>query len=143
MVDELAHLRAELRVEKQRRKWRDRKHTPERQCTATTRKGKRCEAPRAPRDDGTLAPTCRVHGGSGWRSLESQARSLEALLRNQEKCVEGLKTKLAELREAVERERIMASTVVDSLVDSTGLELGLSPDSPQDSADSPPDRDAR
>lgn len=104
---ERAWLQAELQVAAGRAKWRPGKHTDERTCTATTRAGRRCKAPRAKRQDGTLAPVCRMHGDHGAMSLEAQRRSLEQLIRFRSAQLRGAETKLAQVLEAIERERVI------------------------------------
>lgn len=143
MVDELAHLRAELRAEEGRRKHRPSKHTLERQCTATTRAGRQCKAPRAKRRDGTLATVCRMHGGTPPPTLEAQARSLERLVAWRQAQADGARTKLAGVREAIERARVMGVSP-----DVHTCEQSITPpaselNSPQDSADSPHAKDGR
>jgi len=100
-----AWLRAHTRAEKGRAKWRAFKGTPERQCTAKCRNGRRCLAPRLKRPDGTLAPTCRMHGSAPPKTLEAQALVLERLVKYRQAQADGARTSLARVREAMAKAR--------------------------------------
>lgn len=105
MADDAAWTRAQLAHERGKARWAPYKGDPERQCTARCKRStRRCKAPRLKRADGTLAPTCRMHGGE-LGSLESQARALERLVAFRLSQARGAHTKLALVREAIERER--------------------------------------
>lgn len=107
-----AWLRAELRADRRRRKWAPFKGEPERQCTATTRSGKRCRAPKAKRLDGTLNTVCRFHGGTP-KSLEQEIRALEGYARYKRAQLRGIETKLALLKARLNSPRDMAADSID------------------------------
>lgn len=115
---------AELRAAKARAKWRPSKHTDERRCTATTRAGAQCKAPRAKRQDGTLATVCRMHGDHGPMTLEAQARSLERLVKWRSAQLRGAETKLAAVLQAIERERVIGLGRVPIGTESLGVSGG-------------------
>ena len=109
VADELRRLQADLVFERRKARWAPYKGDPERQCTATSKQTKkRCKAPRLKRPDGSLAPTCRMHGGC-LGSLESQERVLSKLVLVLEARLKGAKTKLALVRQAIDGARDMTA----------------------------------
>jgi hypothetical protein len=112
VADEIAHLKAELAYERRKARWVPYKGDPERQCTATTRGDRRCKAPRAKRKDGTLATTCRFHGGVEL-SPEARVKALQGLVRLCEARLKGAQTKLALALEELKGVRDMGATSND------------------------------
>lgn len=102
---EQAWLSSTLAHERAKARWRPYKGDPERQCTARCkRSNRRCRAPRLKRKDGTLSPTCRMHGGE-LGPLESQAKALRQLVAFRMLQAKGAQTKLDLVLKAIEVER--------------------------------------
>jgi hypothetical protein len=91
-----AYLRAELNVERARRKWAPYKGDPERQCTASCKDGHRCRGQRARRPDGVLSHVCRFHGGARFPSLKSLLGFRKCI----EKSLVGLDARILSVLEA-------------------------------------------
>ena len=115
-----AWLAAEIKAERNRRRLRPFKGSPERQCTARRRDGTQCKAHRVKKEDGTLYSTCRVHG-SAYKTLEVQINCLVHFERLTRARLAGIVAKRAILEEQRERERNMASITM-SVTDITNSE---------------------